>query len=127
MYNQSPDKETGLSHIDRKKAREEEKKREEDKKRNELCKSLEVEFYNDLKSWIETQKSQVAIKNFAKLIVSGNSPEEDKSRQKLLGFKYAYAEIIRSSTIPDKCSKTNFIKIAKELKGGKHCSHEHND
>lgn len=43
-----------MSHIDWKKAWEEEKKREEEKKWNELCKSLEVEFYNDLKSWIET-------------------------------------------------------------------------
>jgi hypothetical protein len=125
-YVASPERDKDMSNIDKKKAREEERRKEEERKKVIMCKELEQEFYHDLKSYIETSKSQNAIKNFAKLIV-GKEPEDQSKKSKQVGFKYAYAEIIRVNQIPEKCSKTNFIKIVKDMKGGRHCSHVHND
>jgi len=58
------------------------------------------------------------------------TPSSPLKKEKYTGFKFAYNEIIGSTgtdKLPEKCSKTNFIKIVWDIKGGKHCGHDHND
>ena len=76
-----------MSHLDKKKAKEEEKKREEIKKKNEMCKILEQELWTNLKIFNDTSKNRTSIKAFAKVLLGKETKEEPVKRGKLVGFK----------------------------------------
>ena len=53
--------------------------------------------------------------------------EAEKNKPKYTGFKFLFDEIIHPSELPVYCSKVNFMKIFKTIKGSSHCGHDHND
>jgi len=61
------------------------------------------------------------------LIVGKEAKEGEKPKPKHQAFKLLYDEIIKPTEMPATCSKVNFIKIFKTIKGGSHCGHDHND
>lgn len=81
-------------------------------------------MYQLIKQALETFKQQKSVKNFAKILLG---KEAEKQKPKYSGFKFLYDEIIKPTEIPNNCSKVNFIKIFKTIKGSSHCGHDHND